>query len=784
MKRPLLYVLGFYIVGILIGQYIVDKTFIALFFMSIIIFSYILYKNYNWKGIFIFPIFTAIGFLILLVSISPSNKSIELLVQSGQKLEILAKVIDIDYTSTERQKIIVQTDTITAPNLKINSKLKIQAILDLDVKVKYNQIVKLSGELQCLDFKRNPGGFDEKLYMNTRKIDYKMFAKLDSSGEIINNLNLYIYKIQEKINNVYNKLLPPKEASVLKAMLLGDKQNLDTSIKEIYRKAGISHILAISGLHISILSGILLFLLNRFKFNKRLNTLIVITTLVLYCIFTGSSVSTVRAVIMIVIVLFGTIIYREADIYTSIGAAALILLIYQPLYLFDAGFQLSFGAVTGIIILSPILERIHYIPKKIKPYFMGSLAASIVTYPIVAFHFNTVSLIGIIINILVLPFVALLVGFGLLSGIVAIISVTAGKFLCGIVYFILVLYENICTIGGNISFSEIVTGEPNIILIFFYYSMILIISFYYYSIKVKRVYLKKYILILGTSFLILTCVIIFKPKKLELVYLDVNQGDSIVIHTKDNKNMLIDGGGNIRKEIGEANTGSQIIIPYLRYKGLNSLDCVFVTHPDADHILGIIELIDYIKIKQIVVSPNIQNNKLFISLKAKANKYYIPIIQMSKGDSIDFKNDLSIECIYPYKNISINDNFNNDSLVFYMKYGRRTFLFTGDIEKEAETYIINDYKKLNTDILKSAHHGSKTSSTKEFLDIVTPKIVIISSGKNNSYGHPHKEVINRYEELNTEIYNTAIDGAITIKSNSNKLWIFTMKELDKNRRTE
>lgn len=778
MKRPLLYVLGFYIAGVLMGWYIVDKTFIALFFMFILVFSYMLYKNYSWKGIFIFPIFTVIGFITLLMSISPTNKSVELLAQNEQTVEIFGRVIDIDYTTTERQKIIVQTDTITSGDLKINDNLKIQAILDLDDKVKYNQIVVLEGDLQTFDFKRNPGGFDEKLYMNTRKIDYKMFAGLKSSSKVINNFKLYIYEIHEKMNYVYDNLLPEKEASVLKAMLLGDKKNLDTSIKEIYRKAGISHILAISGLHISILSGLLWLLLNHLGFNKRVNSLIVLIILVLYCIFTGSSVSTVRSVTMIGIVLFGAIIYREADIYTSIGTAALTLLIYQPLYLFDAGFQLSFGAVSGIIILSPILERIHHIPKKIKPYLMSSLAASIVTYPIVAFHFNTISLVGIVINIFVLPFAALLVGFGLLSGIVGLISITAGKFMCGIVYFILVLYENICEIGGNTAFSEMITGEPNIILILFYYSMILIISFYYYNLKAERLRLKKYIFIVGTSFLIITSIIIFKPKELELVYLDVNQGDSIVIHTKDNKNLLIDGGGNIRKEIGEPNTGSQIVAPYLKYKGITSLDCVFVSHPDADHILGIIELIDYIKIKQIVVSPNIENNKLFIALKKKSDEHSIPIVQMSKGDTINFKNNLSIQCLYPYKDISIGDDWNNGSLVFHMKYGSRTFMFSGDIEKEAEFYITNNYRRLNSDILKSAHHGSKTSSTKDFLDIVNPTAVIISSGRNNSYGHPHKEVIDRYKAFNTKIYNTATDGAVIVKSDGNKLWISTMKAMN------
>lgn len=776
MKRPLLYMLTFYIFGILLGQ-LKEPSFVALFFIPIIIFTFLLYKHYMWKVIFIFPFVTLLGIVILNLNVKPSNNFIEQNV--NKNVEILARVIDIDYTSTGKQKVILKTNSITIDDLKLNTKLKIQAIFNSGVEVEFGQIVLVKGKLETFDFPRNPGGFNEKLYMQTKRIDYKMFAEILSKGKIVNSFDSYIYKLHKKIKNMYETILPLKEASVLEAMLLGDKQNLDTSVKETYRKSGISHILAISGLHISIISALLWLILDTLKLNKRVSSTIILTVLIVYCIFTGNSVSTTRAVIMIGIVLFGNIIYYQSDIYTSIATAAFVLLIYQPLYLYDVGFQLSFGAVISIIVLSPVLERIYFIPKTIRLYLISTLAASLGTYPIIAYHFNTISVIGIVVNLLVLPLVSILVCFGIISTVISFIWIELSKFLCGIVYFILVFYENICTIASNIPFSQIVTGQPNLILIFIYYTIIFTTTYYFYLNKQKRQSLKKYMLYMQIFLLTIVTVVIFKPKDLEIVYLDVGQGDSIAIHTAKNKNILIDGGGNISKPLDEANTGTQIVLPYLKYKGINRLDCVFVSHPDGDHIIGILELLDYIKINQIFIADTDAKNDLLKILEMKASKYNIPINKLSKGNIVKVDDSISFECIYPTKDILIDsDDYNNNSLVLYMDYNNSKFLFTGDIEKEAEDRITKDYKKLDVDILKVAHHGSKTSSTQNFVDMVQPKVAIISSGKNNYYGHPHKEVLDKYKNIN--IYNTADDGAILIKPKNKRLIISTMRENEQN----
>lgn len=775
MKRPLLWILVFYILGIILGQYKVLEAMIALFFT--IILTVFIYNKYKWYIIFLFPLIVVLGYINFYFKAIDVDKSMETLINNNKNLNIYGIVKDISYTKTGRQKLILAVKSLSVDNLKLNKKFKIQIILDLAENLEYNQEAYLNGTLEHFDFARNPGAFNENSYMKSKKIEYKMFAHIIKKGKIIKNFEFYLNKIHLNLALVYDTILPKKEASTLKAMILGDKAELDNSIKEVYRKAGISHILAISGLHISIFASILLSIFNIFELNKRISASLLLILLSLYCIFTGNSISTLRAVIMIAIGLIGDIIYRKSDIYTSIGFAAFLLLLYQPLYLYDVGFQLSFTALIGIIIVTPIMDKVNFIPKSIKVYLLPTLSATLFTIPVIAYHFNSVSFIGILINIIILPFVSVLVIFGIISGIIGMIWIQAGKFICGIVYFILQFYERVCILGYNI-IPEFITGEPSLILIFSYYTIILLISYYFYTVKSKRQYLKRYLKLIMFSLSLINLIIASNQPKLEIVFLDVSQGDSIAIHTRT-KNILIDGGGYINRNLDEPNIGSQIILPYLKYKGIKLLDAVFITHYDGDHILGIIELIDFIKINKLIVSDDIDNNELFKALQAKASKYSIPIVKMNEGDLINLENNLVIKCIYPNYDDLVNSTNNNKSLVLDLEYQASNLIFTGDIEKEAEQKIIQNYK-FECDIIKVPHHGSKTSSTSKFVKCLNPKIAIISAGRKNLYGHPNKEVLDQYKSIGSKIYNTAVEGAISIYYNPHPN-ISTMREKENER---
>lgn len=773
MKRPIIWALIFYIYGIIAAYFITDKYLMILALLVSISLNIIIYLKFKNEQILLFPIFTVVGILNLNFNLQPKSGIVDVWAEEESRVTISAVVKDIDYTSTGRQKVLLKTQNIIKDGEETEITTFIQAILKVTEETVYNQKILISGNIKKPDFERNPGGFNQRLYLKTRGIEYTMFSEDLQKGEIIKSFDIYLYNLHKRMNEIYENILPDKEAGILEAMLLGDKKNLDNSIEEIYRQAGISHIIAISGLHVSILSGAIIFFISKLKFNKRISSALVIFILILYCIFTGNSVSTVRAVTMISIGLFGTVIYREKDTYTSIAAAAFFILIYQPLYILDVGFQLSFSAASGMVLFLPVLERISF-PRKIKSSLNSVLAAAFSTYPIMAYHFNTVSIIGLLVNLAVLPLAGVVIIFGLLTGIVGIFWNFGAKFLCGIVYYILIFYEKVCTLASSIPFSQIKFVKIDLIVLILYYVMAGIIIYYFNIPKIKRN--RRYLTFVMALIIFLQTLTIFFPKGIEIVYLDVGQGDSIAIHT-DKYNILIDGGGDITKSIGEENKATEVLVPYFEEKGIKRLDWVFVTHPDGDHILGVIELLDYIEVKKIVVSDleKIEEVELYKIMKQKAHSLKIDVEKIGSGVFLQLQKDVTLECMYPNKNINVTE-MNNFSLVLALNCYGNKFLFTGDIEKEGEEEIIENYDKFDTEVLKVAHHGSSSSSSQKFIDFTNPKTAVVSSGRNNRYNHPSKEVVKRFEQMNIKIYNTAYEGAVIIKINKDRYKIVTMRE--------
>jgi competence protein ComEC len=258
--------------------------------------------------------------------------------------------------------------------------------------------------------------------------------------------------------------------------------------------------------------------------------------------------------------------------------------------------------------------------------------------------------------------------------------------------------------------------------------------------------------------------------------LDVGQGDCFVISSAK-QTFIIDGGGKLTQAIGN-NTGKNVLIPFLNYKAKNFVDAVFVTHSDADHIIGIIELVDNKQIGKIFLAEQIKNkiydDKLAKELVTRANKNNIPIEFLKSGDCL-YNKDIIFNCVYPFDDENTKDDNNNNSLVMQTKIKGTKILFTGDIESSAEQEILKSNLDINSNILKLAHHGSKTSSQKEFLEEVNPELAIVSTGKNNPYGHPSKETVKTLDELNIPLLNTANAGAITIRiCDDNKIELYKM----------
>ncbi len=613
----------------------------------------------------------------------------------------------------------------------------------------------------------------------------------------VDKLREGLMQFRERCEERLYHIFPADEASVLSDMILGNKQDISPEIKELYRKNGISHILSISSLHISIL-GLGLYMALR-KTGAKIWICGGITGLFLlsYAVMTGMSISAMRAVIMFLIKLLADAVGRTVDSLTSLSLTALILLIPNPAAIGSCSFLLSFGSVAGIICLYPVLKKPFeglFRKKPIKRWqkillgilnsVLMSLSISLTTLPITLWFFYEIPTYSIFLNIIILPFMSLLI----VSTIFAML-IPGGGFIGTIGYLILKFYEAVCRVCNYLPLYTWNPGRPKVWMIILYYAVWLMIVLspitVGYLLKFSKLREKKknapkhpaILKILPLFLLILLPIILSFPKmsRNTLTMLDVGQGDGMIYYTDNREVYLIDGGSSSKNDLGE-----YVLKPALKYYGFSTVDVAFISHPDTDHLSGITELLENsddwgIKIKQVVL-PKCKTPADF-RIK-NANITYI-----SAGDTWK-SGDNRFTCLHPGASFKADDT-NEMSECIYIKFFEKqndspVLLLTGDVQGEGEkalTKRINELNKANDtpalSILKVAHHGSKYSTLDSFLKAYKPSIALISAGKNNHYGHPHKETLSRLDATGTKIYNTQKNGAITITVTPHKMIINT-----------
>ncbi len=741
MKRPLLFILTFLIFGILI-YYFLSKIYIKFILFFVLLFlSLYLSKIYKLKFPKYLVLFSLLGYFLMYLNNIPYTLS------ENQEINAIGYVNSIEKTSNNKYNLKISTKYINGNTKKLNILVYTDNLHNIKVGAK----VDTKGVVYYPNKKSNNTSYDEELNFKIDNITYKMYA---NKIEVLkyNKIKTYLYNLKENICNIYDDILPQKESNILKAMILGEKQFLDNETIDLYRTSGIYHILAISGLHIGILS---LFLTKIFKFvNRRFGYIFVIIILIFYCIFTGASLSTVRATIMSITVLIANILFRNPDFISSISLSAIILLIKNPYYLFDIGFLYSYTSIFSIAFLGGRICSIYNI-KGIYKAFIISFFVCLSIKPITAYYFYNFTILDTLLNIIIIPFMSIVVIIGFISSIAGMFSIPIAKFLIGSVYYILRLFTYICKVVENMNFNNIIIGRPSIFVIISLYIMLFFIGYAFYDkyLLKKR---KKFINIGMGIFIIFVSISILTPKPFTITMLDVGQGDSIVGINNDGV-FLIDGGGN-----NNFSTGENIILPYLKSKGIQTIDFVFVSHNDSDHIKGIIEILDKIKIKNLFLPINNTLDENYETLLNIAKDKNIPIYFLQNGDSLTLGKNLNFDVLHPNKEFLDKDD-NNNSLVLKLNYNNNSILFTGDIEKRAEEFLLNNNKNLKSDILKVAHHGSKTSTTTDFIKNVTPKDALISCKENNIYKHPSEETLKTLKYANINIYRTDKNKSITIK---------------------
>lgn len=750
IKRPALWATLFTICGIYFRLGVSRAICLVLFILAVFLISCFVKKR-QWNVAIGFLFIMLLGFFV--AGQQGGEPHISLDERSVSDWEGI--IYDQGITSTGNQKLFLRVEEPSA-NSEVES-LNLYAVYSGSTSFHIGDILQFSGEILPLEEKSVPGGYDEKLYLHTKKIDYKIYPEeIVKVGEKA-GVAVFFQKQKEKVFEVFDTVFSQKESGIVKAMVTGEKGYIQQEVRDLYIKAGINHILCVSGLHVSLFALFLhLFFVKCLKRSKRTAASITIGCCIGFLLFTGFSPSSVRAVIMIIITLLGAVLYRKSDWLNSLAIAGLIILLFQPLYLWNAGFQLSFVTALGIWVGLQVMPKEKSKVGKVKQSAVLSLYASLFSYPLVAYHFFHISLVGMLVNILVLPFCGVLLFFAFFTAVAGVLFPPLAAISAGGVYGILKFYELICTIAVSIPYSYVLIGAPSILTIFLFYSMLFLYSFYG-----KRFCNSKSILcivfLLGFS--------IFGNRlflhKNTIAFLDVGQGDAAVISTYDGRAIVIDGGGWFGVDIGK-NTGVNIVQPYLEYLGIDELDGIFLTHFDSDHMLGVIELCQRVPTKGLYMSEYpYSDTECWDMLKEVLEKQDIMLYTVKEGDTATWGNEGEIVCLYPPANVKfLGNEDNHGSLVLNYVYGGIKVLFTGDATIEDEKVILAKGMDISANILKLGHHGSKYSSSDAFLEEVSPKVGVVSCGKDNVYGHPHQETLQRLQEKNITVYRTDKQGTV------------------------
>jgi len=613
--------------------------------------------------------------------------------------------------------------------LKSNEEIVVNYQTDKKLDIEYGDTLKVTGTLTIPTNNTIPNSFNYKKYLERKGIYY--ILKANNIEKIKKNENI-IYDLKNiLINRINNKI--KKSSSYVLAFVLGIKNNIDEEATTSYQENGVSHLFAISGMHISLFSSLLYFLVKKISYNNYYNFIVVFTILLFYAILLDFPISVVRTILMFSLFKINKLFNLKIKSLDLMLLVFIIITINNPYVIYEVSFQFSYLISFYLVIFNKKISKVKY------PKLYQSFICFIVSLPIVLFNYYQISILSIFLNLIFIPYVSIII-FPL--SILTLIF----PFLDNILFIFITILEYISKLFSSIDIFKIIMSKPNIYLVIFYYSIITL------SI-INRKYL---------SILFLTLVIhknySYFDYQVKVTFLDVLQGDSTLINYK-NKTMLIDTGGNyFYEDLSLSRT-----IPYLKSLGRTKIDYLIITHGDYDHMGEAINFVNNFKVEKVIFNCG-EFNELEQDLIKVLNKKKIPYYNCIKELNIDDNK------LY-FLNNKDYGNENDNSSVIYTEINNHKFLFMGDVGVEVEEDLIEKYNLQDIDVLKVGHHGSKTSSSENFIDEINPKYSIISVGKNNRYGHPNDSVLENLED--SKIYRTDQDGSILFKINKDKLKIET-----------
>lgn len=657
--------------------------------------------------------------------------------------------------------------------------------------------VRVLGEVSPFLQATNPGEFDAAAYYRRKDCLFALRkTKITAQTKNYGRLEEFLSQLRYESEALFRKLLGEKNGATASAMVLGRKKGMDSEVKALYQGAGISHLLAISGLHLSLIGAGLFGLLKKVRLPVALSAGISTWILIVYAQLTGMGISTRRALVMFLLFLAAGLLKRTPDLPTSLAVAALLLLVPKPQRILDAGFQLSFSAVIGIAVMIPVLQdgweeaapslrvtdgvagwniartAIARACRLLRKNILAGLGITMTMLPFLLIHFYEWSPWSVLLNLAVIPLMGILlpclIGLQLVARLTALAHCLElpQHLLCTAIEAIFSCYEQLCRFTTTLPGSILHTGYPTWQALAVYTNGLIALAV---SGKKLRPHLR-----LAAAVCLMGIFLIRLPGELNVTMLDVGQGECVGIETREHHVYLVDAGSTSKKK-----TGQYQIIPWLKYIGTRSVEGIFITHWDEDHISAVGELLEWskssrVKIRRIFLPDVALKDEVLETLLQQIEEANVSVEYLSAGEHMT-DGALQISCLHPYAK-KVPEDRNDASLVLRLSQGDFQMLLTGDLEKSGEDWLVEQARPatqnpLRCTILDAGHHGASNATGEALLDLAQPGVVLISCGKNNRYGHPAPETLQRLEERGIRWYSTAEVGAIQVQVGKKKVKI-------------
>ncbi len=775
-RFPGLKVFVLFILGILTASAVNIPFMLAVIILSVLIVISIpgFIFGFKWNSLVLFLIVLGMG----IFSYQAHHRFTSEKWGNGQEKKVVLEIISEPRQTVRSWKsfgrILSEND---GENWQpVDAKALVYLNSDGQASIDYGDIVIANGTWKKAAQRRNPGGFDYREYLDNHEVqgiftvsNYKIYAK--GMGNPV--MAGFIVPIRGYIRQTIDRYLNGDEASLLAGLLLGERFNLSQAVKEAFSDTGTTHVLAVSGLHAALVAFIIFIALRIIRLPKKAAGLGTIAGLLIYTMVAGASPSIVRSAIMVGMLLLGGTFERQGNSLNLLGVAGILILSFWPQALFDIGFQLSFAATAGILILTRPLEAAFYrlsanniLRKWILLPLAVSLAAQIFTAPLIALYFHRIPIISLLANLVVVPLTSMVLALGLSLTVANLLGSIISWPIAASAYLVSWSMLKLVYLFSSIKFGTLYWASPNFLQIALY-GLAVALPFLWKRNKKIR------LAIISGAFLLANLLLwnqaLAKPQPLRITFLDVGQGDCALVEIPNGKKYLIDAG----LYTPTRDSGKDVIVPFLRSRGITRLDGVVISHSDADHCGGLSYLLDHVKIGNLVTSDHPSSQPMFNrSLEqAKAGKATLEVV--SGYDTL---------CgIWPargflYSREDSTLNGNESSLIFYLQYGKTNFLFSGDMGPELEDILLKKGLLGTCQVLKVPHHGARPNNPAGLTEIIHPELAIISVGENNRFGHPAQEALDNYAKCGSKIFRTDHCGAIIIESDGENITYKSMIE--------